>query len=1362
MQPGPLLPQPGLTATFLGRLDFIAELPEEPRAACTDGRERGGGTRGTRKTSSLPGERLVPFLLSPASPSHMDPRSLDVAVQKALLSLYPPFDVTAPTVLSQLFRLLDSDYHGDGLCCLLDFLIPAKRLFERVRQAACAPYLNCIFLHEGWPLCLHEKVVVHLAPLNPLLLRPGDFYLQAEPYGEQSACLTVKCLSRDLRTVEERLVPESSHALLFTSHWLEEVNHALSGAPLHTCLVATEKGVAPLPWSQIATPEFIHKPTVAPGPTQLGASLLAHALGLSSAAVPEDPASQSGTGSLGLADAPRLHGNIPGTVLDGQDGPERSGQGKYPGLIKVDQASPRKKPSAFVVPSPCDREGDYVDLLEWTEEVKLEHLATSGPSHGQPGPSGETPVSSASKPRLPTGTRGTAAEKWPGGKGQSSEEGPCTPRLRRKLPRDPKVPGLRCRYRESYVAAIRNPVNLGSGLMAAILEESHVPRQAFPVAGRPRENPAPAMQGLDQAAAPRLLSGFPRKAEPQATNAEEGTRQGYSKLLRSPAGAVRNLPRSQSPPASHKFSFFKGQRQAAAPGAGVSGASQHEGPRKRMSALYSPRVSRAKAAGKGADQTDGSLGDVGSRQGTGWMNGLCAAEGSCPARERPSAESSPQELLHWQDLHPELLLSGLACLPGSTDKLGRALIQVSTSSSAWEATWCSAPAVAQLLLYLCSIPRRDARARGLTVLVDARRQPPAPALHAAIRAVQSAAPASIRGVLLLAEREAAAHLEKFPGMQVEVLPSLRALGRHVDRTQLTPDLDGTFPYCHDEWVQFFQKLHPFVADLQQASKLLQSSIQELEEGDLPADSQGAGECAARYRALMEAVLSNVQLVGLQREGGATLARLRKEAARLGFSPDIRNSLDSALGLYSRVEEDVHALVTKSNRCLERLELLRQIRELEAEFSKLSCWLEEGDSQLRELSSEEWNPQNPESSSQRFKEFFLQATAHCSRGLELCQATAALQGSASPEADALQAARGALQARLPGFYARVERQQAELRALLRRFRHETTWLSLDCKHLGEGQPACREALRRLEETLEKLSVAFPAERFQELKAEAHPMHRGRGLAVWNEAWPKGQDTRQTLEEMLETPQEADCGGEEGSSSSAATRPGPRVPRQDPHVSKAASDPAQASAESKAHATEPGCGARRGARLPPDSDLSVAPRGPGGSRGGPSFCRRREAREGGRISHGSVTAEACPPSVAHGADLEQRDVLAEDPGTDGLHAAPSQDPPLALPSQACCPDTSQHLRDGASRSPGDGPCPAPSMPRQPRGGTVPEAAPYFQVTRRGSFSSKDTEPGNPSGDPAAPHLILPLERTSPRLPRPLGTVCLESSRTNMNPE
>ncbi|XP_074868242.1 uncharacterized protein KIAA1755 homolog [Carettochelys insculpta] len=1300
-----------------------------------------------------------------SDPWRKDPRSLDVAVQSTLLALYPPFEVTAPTVLSQLFRLLDSDYQGDGLCCLLDFLIPAKRLFEHLRQAACEPYFNCIFLHEGWPLCLHEKVVVHLAPLNPLLLRPGDFYLQAEPYGEQSACITVKCLSQDLRTVDERPVPASSYALLFTSKWLEELNRDRSRTPLYTCLVATEKGIAPLPWSKIATPEFVSKPKAAPSPT--------HELDLCSAEVPVKPASQGCTRPLGLADAQMPHGNNMGSIQGCKEGPWRSSQGKYPGLIKVDQVRSWRKPSMCVVPTlfdvvSQDLEGDYVDLLEFTEEMNFDLSTKSGPSEEQSGPSGESKVLPTSKSRLPIANRGSAVEKWTCGKGQSSEEGPCTLCLRRKLNRDPKFHGPRCRYRESYVAALQNPVSFGSGLMTAILEESDVPKLEFPLATTARASPSHPPQRPGQAAAPRLPSGCPQQAATPEMKAEEVTKQGHLKLFKSPAGAMRKVPWSQSPPASHKFSFLKGQRQPAPPGASLCGTSQQEGTRKRVSVLYSPRTSRAKPDRTGADQMDGSLIESSSPQGTICKDGPCAAPGSSPVADLPPAEPSPPELPPGQVLCPELLHSGIACLPGSRDKLGRALLQVNTSSRAWEAPWCSATEVAHLFRYLCSIPRREARDQGLTIVVDARRQPPSPTLYAAFRSFQSSSPASIHGVLLLAEKEVAAHLEKLPGMQVEVLTSLRALGRYVDSTQLTLDLDGTFPYCHSQWVQFFQKLHPFVASLKQASKLLQSSIQELEKGNFPEDMQEAAKCSERYRELMEVVLSNTQLVSLQREGGAMLARLRKEASWLSFSPDIRNSVDSAVGLYNQVEEEVHTLVTKSNSCLERLEQLQKIWELEAEFSQLNCWIDEGESRLCELSTWEGNPDSPERSYQQFKEFFIQATACYHRGLELCKKAVAVQGSMLPEAEAFEAARVTTKAKLTSFYANVERQLAELEALLKlgRFSDEVTLLNLDCRHhaagvkLGEGQPASREAQQSLEKWSQQLSEQLSAESFQVLKVQAYTMCSCRGLGEWNKTCQMCQETRQipgeTLGKSKETQGvEPDHRGEKGSSSSAVAKSGPRVQSKDPHVCKAAPNPAQASAGRETQVTEPGCcRARSGTELKPplsaDSALRVDAGDPCSSQQEPLFCSCQEAQGGGCACQGCPTAGSRPRRAARGADLEQRD-QAQNPSMaalESLHVAPTLKPPLTSPSQARGPETGQFPLDSVSESLGEGSGPAPSTRSQELGRQMLEAAQYFQVSRHGSFSSKDAESQNLIEEPSTPHPILPRELVSPQLPRPGG--------------
>lgn len=196
----------------------------------------------------------------------MGSEAVEDCVQGALSSLYPPFESTAPPLLSQVFSVLESTYHQDSLRYLLDYFVPAKHLLHKLQQHACSQYLGCLFLHSGWPLCLGERVVVQLSTLDWRLLRSTDFYLQVVPFSTRCPRLALKCLAPGGRNVQEILVPESQHPLVFTTEWLHSVNKERGyqregGGGLDTCLVSTSDGVVRLPWEEVVYPKFIHNPS---------------------------------------------------------------------------------------------------------------------------------------------------------------------------------------------------------------------------------------------------------------------------------------------------------------------------------------------------------------------------------------------------------------------------------------------------------------------------------------------------------------------------------------------------------------------------------------------------------------------------------------------------------------------------------------------------------------------------------------------------------------------------------------------------------------------------------------------------------------------------------------------------------------------------------------------------------------------------------------------------------------------------------------------------------------------------------------------------------------------------------------------
>ncbi|XP_069508498.1 uncharacterized protein KIAA1755 homolog [Ambystoma mexicanum] len=1286
----------------------------------------------------------------------MNSLSLDSAVQRALSALYPPFAATAATVLSQVFRIIETDYQGDGLRCLLDFVIPAKRQFELIQQAACAPYPGRLFVHEGWPLCLHEKVVVHLAPLSPFLLRPGDFFFHAKANGEQSVCVLLKCLSDDLRTVEEIPVRDSSYPGLFSNKWLEEVNRGRVEAPLHTCLLATDSGIAKVPWSSVAVPEFVDEPVGEQVEGQTKVSLQTDDLAIIESNEKPQPYLQS-QATLRATDLQMTPSDVTvdvkNSVYLGDTSPGHrwnQDRGDFPSTVNKPALVHTPIPSENIVE---DLEGDYVDLLELPEEIQVDLLSrplcsadktlssrtmqgstegTQVPCHSTRGRSKPFPLASGDL------SGGLAPERWTCRKAPESEKGACTPCLRRKLNIEPKSQETVCRFRESYMQAIQNPVSFGSGQMNSISEETNESKQElYSSCTVSAASPQTMSRAMKREGQPILFHGSPQADVIQKPQRGEKTKASTN--------LTRSIAEIDSSEGTDKFLFLNGQRALSPTEDTLSSSVETPGaqqgmPWKRMSSVCSPRLGRAKPVGKDIDRSGAADLEVTLVQKLESKNGLWISIVGSPIRGARETEALPIQAIPCQDLSAKLLYSGIACLPGSRDKHGRAVIQVTTDSTAWAAPWCTVREVARLLLYLCSIPRKDVKSLGLLIVVDARQKLPPAALYSALRTVQVSAPGLISTWLVLVEKEAAGLIERIPGLQVEVLTSPKGLGRYVDNGQLTWDLGGTFPYCHSEWVQFCQKLDPFVEDLKKAADSLQGSIREVEQSNILADQQEPSQCITQHRERMKLVLTDTKLVNLQKDGGATLARLRKEAARFCFSEDVRDAVESAVALYNQVEEQVHTLVTKSNRSLELLESLVKIKELEWEFSQLSSWIDrEGEEQLRDLGAVEWSLESLETSHRTFQEFFAQATAYYSHGQVLCNEANKFKGSEFTATEDFKSVTSAFQVKLTTFYVSAERLRDELETMLTLYRccDKISWMTFDCsRFLAQLKPdesglSSPEMLQCLEKCLERFEVELSPERLQEMKKQAYALSSCKGLALWNETWLKCQETKQLLEDTMEKSRSAQrvndpgCFTEENHSLGDA-KSGSLETEAYSHSRTLAVQLNEDSSEYReskeewrprgmtgAESTIITCcnfGLRSDARESRVAQKKVTRNGKG--------KQQKRLKDGGilAVPQGFTTSGEAISKTIHGDDREAVTQNTNNEALENLHIPP-QHCPQSPPSPSCCPNNRSLTCPPLSRSYSDDSCSltAPQF-HSPR--KVVQNAQNFHLTRHASFSTEDS--------------------------------------------
>ncbi|XP_023664544.2 pleckstrin homology domain-containing family G member 4B isoform X2 [Paramormyrops kingsleyae] len=1053
----------------------------------------------------------------------MNPESLESSIQGALSALYPPFEATAPTVLSQLFRVIEERYRGDSLQCLLDFLIPAKHILESVQQAACAVYSDVLFRCEGWPLCLREKVVIQLADPNPLLLRPGDFYLQVEPFADQAARIVLKSLLEDHRQVEETPIPETSYPCIFTEEWLRDINDGRHGTPLRHCLLSTDQGIVKVPWEQVANPEFIDKPKAMA------------AIPLSPDGHPESPGGSSAF-SLETRILPAKD-DIVISLCHMDDG--------SPQLMKVDQVRSNGKPVGWVSPNTWDNhsnrelEGDYVDLVEFTKEknaqvlkrdqVTPELLALQPVRRAPPIPFCD-PIYPAppTHPRDPSTLPNPCLDAMVCTHTRKFMDEPRMPCIRRVLA-EAEVKELRGRYRESYLEAQQNPVNFEGSTLEA-LEECVTTmgvgeaegkdvalgikkigadsEQALPCCHSNHHCP-PTAQSEDEFQYQQTIqdlqnsSSHPGKVLSLSSSFLSETPKKCLEVPRKVSRSISDI-RPDMIPNMHRRQFKKinafglvspktDKRRSIKQGPPLSEDAVQAGVAETAS-LHAVNEHQKKVQAPQVDRTQEVLADVPY---------LLA---------RPSPADTSNYLLHL----------GIACLPGSRDRTGRAVVEVYGDHQGWKSQSASSQELCKLLLHFYFIPRKEVADLGMTLVVDARKALPPPGFYKALLMVQEQALNAVHCIVMMVDKDTNPRPEKHPGLQMEVATSLKALHKVVDGHQLTASLEGTFPYSHSDWLKLNQKLDPFVSDLQEASKLLQRAIGKF-EGNKKIDTlQDVEQCIHEEKTLMKEVLEDTRLVTLQREGGAILARLRREESRFPHSEDYRDTMELVTSLYNHVEEQVHTLVMKSNYSLQHLDFLLKLRELESRFTKIREWFSaEGEQQLLKAETVEDSLEQVKQTMQNFDSFLAQAAERQHQAATLVTEVETILESSYTEAEIFQTMLYTFKSSLADFKSRAELCHTELKTLvgLFHFCEKAIEVSKDCaEYLEQIKPSCclaKNSLGTLKKYQERFDE-FSVERFQDVKTQACALKGSRGMKVWNVAWLRCQEVRKQLEEKLQDP------------------------------------------------------------------------------------------------------------------------------------------------------------------------------------------------------------------------------------------------------
>ncbi|XP_076983395.1 rho guanine nucleotide exchange factor 40 isoform X2 [Tamandua tetradactyla] len=740
----------------------------------------------------------------------MEPEPVEDCVQSTLAALYPPFEATAPTLLGQVFQVVERTYREDALRYTLDFLVPAKHLLAKVQQEACAQYSGFLFFHEGWPLCLHEQVVVQLAALPWQLLRPGDFYLQVVPSAAQAPRLALKCLAPGGGRVQEFPVPNEACAYLFTPEWLQGINKDRPTGHLSTCLLSAPSGIQRLPWAELICPRFVHKGGLMVGhrPSTLPPELPSGPPRLPSPPLPEETL---GTRSPG----------------DGHNAPAEGPEGEYVELLEV--TLPMRG-------NPTDAEGS--SGVSRTRTV---------PTRKGAGGKGRHRRHRAWVHQKGLGPR-DQDEARPSGEGSSTGVAPGSPLEAEALP-------------EAAVLEVSESpaVALGEASESGVLRPGEV--EGGPGQGAEGPPSTPRRIGKGNRRKKRAAGrGTPSRGGDSTPLGDKEEASQQEALVSLPSPNECELP---------EYDLVKEEHEGS--GKPESGPKEDLKPGEKKEPEPPEACGPTE---EGTQETEQEGPTLVCMTGPTGPEGLLSDSPTPPLKtvhevkgDSIPEEVSPASTCDDPDVAWDLIASGFLILTGGVDQSGRALLTI-TPPCPPEEPPPSRDMLSTALRYFHSLLRPDLQILGLSILLDLRKAPPLPPeLIPTLSQLQdSGDPPLIQRLLILTRDDPPTDLHGFQGAE---LLSENDLKRVAKPEELQWDMGGHMHPSPSRWVEIHQEVAKLCCLCRGVLGSVQQAIEELEKAAEP-----EGEEAVGMSKPLQKVLADPRLTALQRDGGAILMRLR--------------------------------------------------------------------------------------------------------------------------------------------------------------------------------------------------------------------------------------------------------------------------------------------------------------------------------------------------------------------------------------------------------------------------------------------------------------------------------------------------------